>query len=139
MLTSKGDFVAFDGADAERCAVGADNQGLVADSSAPVGVKWVPGPLVLVAQQADDYTAKAGERVPYDATTGDYALKAPAAPSRGAVWSAFEDGGGTGSVTIDGNGDDIESPAGGFSPSFVSTTADVSMNWVHTGTRWKLL
>ena len=86
-----------------------------------------------------NFTAAANDRVPWDSSGGTFTLMAPASPSAGDQWGAFENVSDATVLTIAGNGNDIESPAGGFSASFTVSQEDVSLVWIYNGTRWKLV
>lgn len=51
-FVARGDLIAFDGTTAQRLGVGANGEGLVADSAAPLGVRW--GSVTVSDEQVQD-------------------------------------------------------------------------------------
>ena len=62
-FVARGDLIAFDGTTAQRLGVGANGEGLVVDSAAPLGVRW--GSVSVSAEQIQDVV---GAMVPSTAT-----------------------------------------------------------------------
>jgi hypothetical protein len=62
-FVARGDLIAFDGTTAQRLGVGTNGQGLIADSSAPLGVTW--GSVTVSDEQVQDVV---GAMVPTTAT-----------------------------------------------------------------------
>lgn len=106
--------------------------------------EWGDPGLAVVNAAAATVTAQNGQRVYYDPATTTQ-VNAPGAPVQGALFAikrAAYDGS---NVTISGNGNSIEVPAGtGLAASFVSSTAAESIVWQWNssgalGAAWYLL
>ena len=85
-----------------------------------------------------NYTASVGELVRYDASAAPYTIQAPPSPSRGDEWAISEVGVSSGSVTIDGNGNNITSPSTMVVSSFVTTAPSAAIQWYYDGTVWRI-
>lgn len=93
------------------------------------------GPVVTGA-----HTAKAGELVFYDPTGGSFQIDAPASPTQGDRFAIKNSTTDATSVTIDGNGNNIEDPnTSTLVASFGLAAALVSLDFVFDGTKWLIL
>lgn len=96
--------------------------------------------LVFTSLKTANYTATAGQRVPYDASGGTFTLTAPASPSQGERWAVKETADDATAITIAGNGSNIEDPVGGtVGASFSLGLAYVSVEWEYDGTAWRVI
>ena len=98
----------------------------------------VPGDevLILTSIKVANYTANTGERVRYDANFAPFTIEAPPSPVVGDKFGILEVGDSSGSVTIDGNGNNIVAPSTSVVASFVITTPNAGLTWVWNGTNW---
>ena len=97
------------------------------------------GSFTLLTERTGAYTADGNERLPWNASGGGFTLTAPVTSVSGVQWALFENASDATSITIDGNGAQIENPAGGFASSFAVAVADISLVYLWNGTRWKII
>lgn len=85
------------------------------------------------------HTATVTELVLYDPSGGTFTINAPANPVLGDRWAVKNTTTDTTSVTINGNGNNIEDPgAGAIVASYGLATALVSLDYLYDGTNWIL-
>lgn len=83
-------------------------------------------------------TADAGERMIYDPTAGTFQISAPASPVMGTRWATKNRSADLTSITISGNGLNIENPTASFSlaATFLLSGDGISVEWEYDGTQW---
>jgi len=83
-------------------------------------------------------TAAAGERMLYDPTGCTFQINAPASPVMGTRWATKNRSADLTSITISGNGSNIENPTASFSlaATFLLSGDGISVEWEYDGTQW---
>jgi hypothetical protein len=107
---------------------------LTNDEGVDLAVTWTyPSTNPIIA----NHTSINGERVWYNPSGGTFTLKAPSSPALGHKWACKNATTDITSITIDGNGVNIENPvAGSIGATFGLAVALVSIEWEFNGTNW---
>lgn len=86
-------------------------------------------------------TADSGERVLYDPSGGTFTINAPASPTIGDHWAVKNVTSDVTTITINGNGNNIEDPTVSFSPaaSFSLSGDGISIEWEFDGVQWLVI
>lgn len=123
--------------------VGPDNLVRIDSATGKLDPSVVPvstGGLTPTAAKVANYTALFNERVLYDPSGGTFTITAPVTPLTGEQWAIKNVTTDTTSITINGNGNNIEDPLG---PAFVASYAVnitlISVIYMFDGTNWIIL
>ena len=100
-------------------------------------VKEALGTFTFPAIATGTVTASTTQRIRFDASGGTLQINAPTSPAAGDRFGIKEIAGDATTVTIAGNGSNIEDPVGGgFSASFTIGQAFVGVEFEFDGTQW---
>jgi hypothetical protein len=123
----------------------------------PPGPQGDPGPagpagpsgglLAMTTVKADAtdgpiYTSGSAEKILYDPTnTQGFTLRPYSTPSKDDLWGVKNVTNDTTSMTISGNGENVEDPSvpGSFASSFLMGAAGISVTWQYDGSQWLVI
>lgn len=97
-------------------------------------------PLPLTVATTGPVTATQGALVLYDPSGGGFTINAPASPNIGDRWAYKNTTLDTTSMTISGNGNNLEDPATStFLASYAMAVALISIDYIFDGTNWLIV